>query len=96
MDDQEQTATDSDVNALRNNIPVGESRDYKVAAMGISDSETENKRDNVRVIAAFVTESDVDVDNCVLAEGARWPKRGEVARFTRTEKTLEVSQVPAE
>lgn len=93
MDDNQQTQTDGDVNALRNNIPVGESRELKVAAIGVSDSEQANKRDGVRVIAAFLESGDVDVDNCRLAEGSEWPKRGEVARFTRVDEfgPLEVS-----
>lgn len=77
-EDNVQTESGADMNALRNNIPVGESRDYKIAATHMIPGFV--------VIAAWVSDTDVDVDTCVLADtGTDWrPKKGDLARFTRT------------
>lgn len=80
-EDTVQTESGADVNALRNNIPVGESREYKVAAVhAIPDAF---------VVAAWVSETDVDADTCVLTDpGTDWrPKKGDMAKFTRKDET---------
>lgn len=74
MSDQAQTETGADVNALRNNIPVGESREYTVAA--VKPLAAGNY-----LIGAWVTDDDVDLDEVNVAEGVV-PKRGENLLFT--------------
>lgn len=72
MSDQQQPATGADVNALRNNVPLGESRDFEVTAV------------NDMTVAARVSgEPDFDADNVTFVPEDYRPKVGVIARFTR-------------
>jgi hypothetical protein len=79
MSDVQQTETGADQNALRNNIPVGESRELKVAAV-------HQLADGSWVIAAWVSEDDVDTDHCTVEDGLR-PAKGDMLKFTHREST---------
>jgi hypothetical protein len=71
MSDTKQTETGADQNALRTNIPVGESRDYKVTAV------------HGTVVAAQVTdEPDFDADNCVFVPEGFRPAKGQMCKFS--------------
>lgn len=71
MSDTPQTETGADVNALRNNIPVGESRDLKVTAVH-----------GTVVVAQVSDEPDFDGDNCVFVPEDFRPTKGQMCRFS--------------
>jgi hypothetical protein len=85
MSDVEQTESGADVNALRYNIPVGESREYVIAASRQISAD-------VFTIAAVVSgegeRHDVDVDNCTVPAGTH-PMKGETWVFTHNEAGVE-------
>jgi hypothetical protein len=74
--DKVQTESGADVNALRFNIPKGETREYVIVASKQLPTGSE------WVIAAQVAEDDVDLDTCVV-KGWR-PVKGETGAFTHT------------
>jgi len=90
MADQPQTESGADVNALRNNFQVGESKELMV-------KNVEQISADVFVVTAEVEDGDKDTDNCTLAADAgEWkPTAGEMAMFKRTEQGLEISAVKA-
>lgn len=71
MSDVQQQETGADKNALRTNIPLGESRDFEVTSV------------NGPTVAARVTgEPDYDADNVSFVPEDYRPAVGEIARFT--------------
>lgn len=71
MSDQPQTETGADVNALRNNVPLGETRDFEVTAI------------NGQTVAARVSgEPDFDADNVSFVPEDWRPTVGEICRFS--------------
>lgn len=71
MSDEVQTESGADVNALRNNIPAGETRDFEVTAV------------HGTTVAARVTgEPDFDADNVTFVPEDYRPEVGHIARFT--------------
>lgn len=74
--DKVQTESGADVNALRFNIPKGETKEYVIVASKRLPTGSE------WVIAAQVSEDDVDLDTCVVKG---WePKQGDTGAFTHT------------
>lgn len=85
MTDVQQTESGADQNALRYNIPVGESRVYEVAAV-------KQLPDGSYVIAAWVAEDDIDLDHCTVAEGVT-PVKGKALSFEhKADGTVFVSE----
>lgn len=80
MSDEQQVESGPDLNALRNNIPVGESAVFRIAAF-------HKTPDGTVVVAAIVNQEsyDVDVDVCTLDPESAELAKGIEARFTRTE-----------
>lgn len=74
--DKVQPATGADVNALRFNIPKGETKEYVIVAAKQLPTGTD------WVIAVQVSEDDVDMDTCVVKGWT--PAKGETGAFTRT------------
>lgn len=74
MSDQKQTESGADVNALRNNIPLGETRDFEVTAVR-----------GTTVGARVSGEPDFDVDNVSFVPEDYRPEVGVIARFTHVE-----------
>lgn len=68
--DQAQTETGADVNALRNNIPLGETRDFEVTAVH-----------GTTVAARVSGEPDFDADNVTFVPEDYRPEVGVIARF---------------
>ncbi len=93
MSDTAQGETGADVNALRNNFEVGESKTLGVKNVKqLPDGKT-------FTVSATIEEGDNDTDNVTVAEGSPegWePVAGENAKFTRTEDGLTVAPVDAE
>lgn len=92
MSDQEQSVSGADVNALRNNIPVGESRDLEVTSIH-----------GTTVAARVTNEPDFDADNVTFVPEEYRPAVGETARFTHVKDEsatsgyrLEVSPIAVE
>lgn len=86
--DQPQTETGADVNALRNNFQVGESK-----VLGVKNARKLPEADKWTV-TALVEGSDKDTDNVTALNGYE-PKEGENALFVRTEDGLTVEAAPA-
>lgn len=91
MSDQTQTETGSDVNALRNNIPLGEHRDFEVTHV------------QGQTVAARVSGApDFDADNVNFVPEDYRPEVGVIARFTHVAdetrpsgSRVDVSALPA-
>lgn len=74
--DTVQTETGTDVNALRFNIPKGETKEYVIVAAKQLPTGTD------WVIAAQVSKDDVDLDTCVVKGWT--PSTGKTGAFTHT------------
>lgn len=74
--DKVQTASGVDVNALRFNIPKGETEEYVIVAAKQLPTGTH------WVIAAQVAKDDVDIDTCVV-KGWK-PSKGKKGAFKHT------------
>lgn len=88
MSDTQQTESGADVNALRNNFEVGDSKVLTVKNLKQIDAET-------WVVTAEVEEGDNDTDTC-KSEGGYEPTVGEKSLFVRTEAGMVISPAPAE
>lgn len=84
--DQEQTETGADVNALRNNFQVGEQKDLEIVQVAQDD-------DGDFVVNAKVAEGDADKDKVKSVTDGRFPKQGEIWKFTRTEEGMTMAFV---
>jgi hypothetical protein len=80
MSDEQQVESGPDLNALRNNLPIGETVVWRIAAFHLLP-------DGKAAVAALVSEApyDVDVDVCTLDPESAELAKGIEARFTRTE-----------
>lgn len=74
MSDVKQSESGADQNALRNNIPLGETRDYEVTAVH-----------GTTVAARVSGEPDFDADNVVFVPEDYRPEVGVIARFSHVE-----------
>ncbi len=74
MSDAKQTETGADVNALRNNIPAGETRDFEVTAVR-----------GTTVAARVDGQPDFDADNVTFVPEDYRPEVGQIARFKHVE-----------